>query len=295
MRTTLIVSVPLLLLATAAVIVAQAPPPTRGKVQNFVIEERPDGTVVHRTADGKIVQTFDAPAAAQPQAGARFAVPVNTPEGHKVFVYGGYGQAPDADTAKIMQEEAAAAQQVRELMAEHQQAESDADKEKVKMQLREKLAVIFDMQQQRRAREVAKIEERLGKLKETMKKREAAKDSIIDRRLDTLTGGVDELGWEETFPLGGPNAANQYGTPGYPERSPFAPVPAPATRGEFSFPPAVVPAPSAAPPAGLPALTPPVPTAPRTVPATPALPPAAPAAPRISPPASTAANDFIGR
>ena len=287
MRTTLIVSVPLLLLATAAVIVAQAPPPTRGKVQNFVIEERPDGTVVHRTADGKIEQI-------QPGPGVRYAVPVKAPDGGTVLMYG-YGQAPDAETAKIMQEEAAATQQAKELMAEHQKAESDADKEKVKLQLREKLAVIFDMQQHRRAREVAKIEERLGKLKETMKKRDAAKDAIIDRRLDTLTGGVDELGWEETFPLGGPNAANQYGTPNYPAGPLPDPVPVPATRGEFSFPPAVIPAPSAAPPAGLPGLPPPVPTAPRTVPATPALPPAAPAAPRISPPATTAANDFIGR
>jgi hypothetical protein len=46
--------------------------------------------------------------------------------------------------------------------------------------------------------EIGKIEERLGKLKDTMKKREAAKETIIGRRFDELTGVTDELGWEET-------------------------------------------------------------------------------------------------
>jgi hypothetical protein len=63
---------------------------------------------------------------------------------------------------------------------------------------------------------VSKIEERLGKLKETMKKREAAKDTIVGRRLDELTGVTDELGWEETgiHAQAGPSAAVRFpGTP----------------------------------------------------------------------------------
>jgi hypothetical protein len=104
-----------------------------------------------------------------------------------------------------------------------------------------------------------------------MKKRDTAKDSIVDRRLDVLTGGVDELGWEETFPLGGPNAARGYPVPslqpyGVPTREPSAVLPAPALEIPTRVPPPNTPAvpvpgfdsppPAAAPAPAAPAATP---------------------------------------
>jgi hypothetical protein len=109
-----------------------------------------------------------------------------------------------------------------------------------------------------------------------MKKRDTAKDSIVDRRLDVLTGGIDELGWEETFPLGGPNAASSFRTPSV--NSYGYPVP-PAIEG----PPHYVPPTTTVPgPANVPAL--PIPSAPPA--ATPAAP--ADAAPPVVPRVGTA-------
>lgn len=145
-------------------------------------------------------------------------VPRTTADGRTVYAVGGH-HAPDAETLKLMTQEQTAAQESRDLAAQYAQAESEAARADLKTKLRDKLAAIFDLQQQRRAREIGQIEERLGKLKETMKKRDGNKDPIIDRRVEQLTGGVDELGWEET---GGVPDAGRYGPATYPG-TPMAP------------------------------------------------------------------------
>jgi hypothetical protein len=111
--------------------------------------------------------------------------------------YGGAPYVPDEESQSLFQEEQAAAAEARQLTTQFQRAYGQG-RPQVKAQLREKLVEIFELQQKRRQREVGQIEERLSKLKDTMAKRTAAKDSIVDRRLETLTGGIDELGWEET-------------------------------------------------------------------------------------------------
>ncbi len=203
------------------------PTPPLTAESRVIVEQRPDGTVVHRTVEGKILQTFDQPAGA-----GNTLVPMVSADGRRYYTV---GVPADPEAAKLMQEEAQVSQEAQTLVANLRAAGSDGDKVKIKTQLREKLVAIFDMQQNRRAAEVAKIEERLARLKDTMKKRDTAKDSIVDRRLDVLTGGVDELGWEETFPLGGPNAARGYPVPsfqpyGVPTVEPRAELPAPMPR-----------------------------------------------------------------
>jgi hypothetical protein len=111
--------------------------------------------------------------------------------------YGGAPHVPDEESQNLFQEEQAAAAEARQLTTQFQRATGQGRTE-VKAKLREKLVEVFELQQKRRQREVGQIEERLNKLKDTMAKRTAAKDSIVDRRLETLTGGIDELGWEET-------------------------------------------------------------------------------------------------
>lgn len=211
-----------------------------------------DNTLVERTPDGKVLRFT------QRGPNATF-VPLAAQSGRTVY---GVTTGLDAESQKLLNQEHAAAQEARALAAQAQPGSSDGEKADAKKKLREKLIQIFDLQQERRSREIAKIDERLGKLKETLKKRDAAKDSIIDRRLEALTGGVDELGWEDSF-----------GNPGYPYGPPsLSPYP-------LNVPPTDV-QPSLAPP----------PTAPRTgaVPAypVPELPPGAvptPPAPATGP------------
>jgi hypothetical protein len=103
----------------------------------------------------------------------------------------------DPEAAKLYAAEEAAAKEAQELVAKLRKAE-EKEKAALTTDLMAALNKQFEAQQKRRALEVSKIEERLTKLKDTMKKRETAKDTIVGRRLDELTGVTDELGWEET-------------------------------------------------------------------------------------------------
>ena len=191
-------------LAVRAGAQAPVPVPPQSQPPATVFVKGPDGTITETTLDGKIVRTTSA--GVPPSVSFQ---PRTTADGRTVY-YAVAGQGvQDAETTKLAAQEQSAAQEARALAGQYAQADSDAAREEVKKKLREKLATIFDLQQQRRDREVAQIEERLGKLKETMKKRDTSKDPIIDRRLDQLTGGVDELGWEE--PGAYPNTPYGYG------------------------------------------------------------------------------------
>ena len=257
--------------ATAQQLPAAVPTPAVRGVQvdgKGVTEYRADGTVVHRTKDGKILETFSGRIAQGHGAGNQF----------------GYGIASDPESMKFVQEEMQAAQETNKLAADYRSAESDGDKEKIKTQLRENLTAIFDLQQKRRAHEIEQIQSRLKKLEETMSKRDAAKKDIVDRRLEVLTGGIDELGWEDTFRYG-PNAATFQRTPN------VVPYPAPGATPSLT-PPAINPGAGAF-PSTVPG--PPVLPVPANVPAIPGLPgvapapaPAFPATPAALPPATEA-------
>jgi len=203
---------------------AQNLPPTT------VVTQQANGTIVEQTLDGKILR---ATTARQPNA-LNF-VPMTTADGRTTYTVTGTGApAADPESLQMATLEQSAAQEARALAAQYAEADSDKARTEAKAKLREKLVAIFDLQQKRRAHEIAKIEERLGKLKDTMKKRDTSKDPIIDRRLDQLTGGVDELGWEESGGNFGypPVSASPYGygapeVPPAPRYPSVVPVPAP--------------------------------------------------------------------
>jgi hypothetical protein len=241
-------------------VLAQQPAPGRART---VYETRPDGTLVERPVAGKVVATM--------QRGP-LGTTLQYDDGRSVT----YLPGPlDAEGQKLLGEEQAAAQEARNLAQQAQQGESETAKADAKKKLREKLVAIFDLQQQRRDGEIKKIEDRLAKLKETLKKRDAAKDSIVDRRLETLTGGVDELGWEDTFG----NVPNPYGRVNWstvPAPPLPSPVPGPAAEPRYGLPP-TAPRAGAAPAFPVPAPPPAIPQA--LPPATAPVPPAAPVAP----------------
>ena len=188
---------------------------------------------------------------------------------------------------------------------------SESDREALKTAIRGALVRQFDAQQKRRSEEIASIEERLGKLKETLQKRGAAKEAIVNKRLDQLMGVKDDLAWEETRPVP-PRSALDYpprlyapaapitasGVSGVPTtpvpgRTPQSATPAAPSAWPVPVPPAAAPAapdsgfgsgfgviaPVPTPPAAAPAS--PAPPAPATTPIAPVPPSApAPAAPR---------------
>jgi hypothetical protein len=173
-------------------------PPATEEVET-VIEVTPDGNKVLRTIRG---------------GGNRYGSPL--PYGATMHF------TADPDTAKLYAAEEEAAKEAQAIVTRLRSlTDEKGDVEAIK-KLREALTKQFDAQQKRRALEVSKIEERLAKLKDTMKKRETAKDTIISRRVDELTGVTDELGWEET---GNPGRtrATEAGNYSVPARVPMTP------------------------------------------------------------------------
>ncbi len=225
------------------------PQPKAGR-SSTIVEQREDGVFVERTVDGKVLR--------MQKGGPGF------PGGSPFASLNNFQFSPqpvDAESQKLLADEQALAQEVRKLsnnlisieMPEEKQAEQ-------KKAIREKLAAIFDLQQQRRTREIAKIEERLGKLKDVLKKRETAKDSIVDRRLESITGGVDELGWEESFGPATSPVGPRFAPPVQPRAASSASVPLTVPGPNAVIPPAA--GPSLPPPTAPVAPTAPVPPAP---------------------------------
>lgn len=123
------------------------------------------------------------------------------------------------DVNDLMESERAAAEEAAELAIKLRQEKngdvSEAIREATEKALREAITRQFEMQQERRSLEVSHIEQRLQKLKETMSRRDEAKDAIIARRFDELRGVLDDLGWEET-PIPSDLGSMGGGYPGYP-------------------------------------------------------------------------------
>jgi len=108
----------------------------------------------------------------------------------------------DEEGAKLIALDAQLQQKSQTLLALYTEAGDDEQKSKVRDQLAETLEQQFSIQQSLREREVAKIEGRVKKLRETINKRSDAKRSIIDKRLDQLIREADGLGWNA--PASGP-------------------------------------------------------------------------------------------
>ena len=111
-----------------------------------------------------------------------------------VWVTGAPG-ADDPEMAKHLEEEAGLAHESDELLGRYAASDDAAEQKKIKAELRETLAKQFDVQKERRELELARIEERVRKLREQIKKRTDARETIIDRRLEQLVNEAEGLGW----------------------------------------------------------------------------------------------------
>jgi hypothetical protein len=118
--------------------------------------------------------------------------------------YGGYTlygrpmPGPPMDEMSLKENELE--RQSQELARKYGSAQNRDDKNKLRDQLNEVLQKQFDAQQQRRKKEIDRIEERLKSLRELLQKREDRKGSIVQRRLEQMIEEAEGLGWTTTEP-----------------------------------------------------------------------------------------------
>jgi hypothetical protein len=101
----------------------------------------------------------------------------------------------DPEMNELAQTEAVLANESAEIVARLAETEKAADRKQLAAELKATLAKQFDVQKKRREIELSRIEERVRKLREQIKKRDDARETIIDRRLDQLVDDADGLGW----------------------------------------------------------------------------------------------------
>ncbi|HLJ96683.1 MAG TPA: hypothetical protein VKU02_26155 [Gemmataceae bacterium] len=136
----------------------------------------------------------------------------NVPWGGYYPAYGyGAGNAPDPELGKLVGEESRIEHETATLVDEYSRTEDESQRGKIKAKLAANLEKEFELQQKRRDLEVARIEAQLKKLREIMRKRGEARQTIIDKRLDQLLREADGLGW--TPPHGTPTPRSPFFAP----------------------------------------------------------------------------------
>lgn len=119
-------------------------------------------------------------------------------------------------------------------------ASSPEERERVQAKLREALNQQFDADMQQREKELEGIRQRVAEMSRLLEKRSAAKEQIIELRLQVLAQDADGLGWASAAGRWPGNAGPGVSLPNLPPPNfGFSPYPTPGT----GFPPPAVPAP----------------------------------------------------
>jgi len=117
----------------------------------------------------------------------------------------------DPEMLKLVNEEAKSEREAALLIKEYARTDNEGGREKLKTKLADVLGKEFDLQQKRRDLDLARLEAKVKKLRDLMKKRTDARQTIVDKRLDQLIREAEGLGW--TVPPG----------PGLPRATEFVP------------------------------------------------------------------------
>jgi len=148
-----------------------------------------------------------------PQAGVMFVTPA--------------GEGFDEAQRLLAQADGELEGEVQRLVGEYSNPDVDeATRGSLKQSIVGALEKQFSLRQQHREREIQQIEERVKKLREALDKRAAAKEKIIERRLNDLLTEAEGLGWGDAGP--GPRGFN-FGGGGFPAggrpgSSPYGPA-----------------------------------------------------------------------
>jgi hypothetical protein len=122
------------------------------------------------------------------QAGARSGYDSAAP-------YGAGFASPRMMPPGRMSKEAELNAKVQEALDKYTAAKDDEAKQAARKQLQGALTDLFDARQKEREEEIKQIEERVAKLRETLKKRESMRQELIEHHLTTLIQDMEGLGW----------------------------------------------------------------------------------------------------
>ena len=103
--------------------------------------------------------------------------------------------APDPEIRKLQNEEATLEREAAGVVKEYIKTENEAQRGNLKAKLSAVLAKEFDLQQKRREIELARLETHMKKLRDMMNKRNTARRTIVEQRLDQLLREAEGLGW----------------------------------------------------------------------------------------------------
>lgn len=114
-------------------------------------------------------------------------------------------------------------QSLQQSVAAYQAAADEAARDVLQEKIETQLSELFDVQQQEREAQLKPMEERVKKLRETLNKRAAMRDNLVQLRLKVLLQDADGMGWgpdEFLTPMHDPNSPQGvYG----PYRTPLSP------------------------------------------------------------------------
>jgi hypothetical protein len=125
---------------------------------------------------------------------------------------------------------------VQEALNKYTAAKDDDARQAARKQIQSALTDLFDVRQKGREDEIKQIEERVAKLRETLKKRESMRQDLIEHHLTTLIQDAEGLGWGSEGGISAGGMVPGYSLPG--TRSNFIyraepgvgqPMPAPPT------------------------------------------------------------------
>jgi hypothetical protein len=105
------------------------------------------------------------------------------------------GAPRDNELHTLLSEESKAAEGGTRLMKEYAGTDNEDMRAKIKTKLGEALGKQFDLQQKRRELELSRLEARMKKVRDLMKRRSDARTTIIEKRLDQVLREADGLGW----------------------------------------------------------------------------------------------------
>jgi hypothetical protein len=143
------------------------------------------------------------PVAVPPAGGIVVQTEPDRPNAYYTFQRGGMMRPPDASREGELNGK------VQEGLNKYTAAKDDSGRQAARKQVQDALTDLFDVRQKEREEEIKQIEERVAKLRETLKKRESMRQELIEHHLTTLLQDAEGLGWGSE---GSGRAVGGYGT-----------------------------------------------------------------------------------
>jgi predicted RNase H-like nuclease (RuvC/YqgF family) len=127
-------------------------------------------------------------------ASAQEPEPPEPPEVNAVFLNMGHDM--HGSHLKQMQLQA----QARELALKYAKSDKEEEKKDLRRKLADALSQQFDLHMQQQQKELEELEKQIADLRSLIRKRQDAKSSIVERRIDQLAQDAQGMGWTTGTP-----------------------------------------------------------------------------------------------